>query len=88
MRGARRRTAWEDDNLNEALGAGARSNKDLLINLSEDETRGATVTRLIGSIDLTSQTVAGAWGTTLLDIGIQVVSADAFNAAAVPDAYV
>ena len=80
-----RRTSWEDMIADSSITSGSFRNLDMLPNLTADETRGTTVTRIIGSINLFSGTVAGAWGKQIVDIGIGVISEDAFNAGAVPD---
>ena len=82
---ARRRTSWEDNLVNISVASGSRTNPDLMVNLSEDETRGTTITRVILDLWLFSTTVAGAWGIQKFDLGMQIVSVDALNAAAVPD---
>ena len=80
-----RRAQWEDESIAQTMGAGVTSNFDLLSNLSEDERRGHTLTRLILDLTFNSITVAGAWGIMKMDLGVGVVSVAALNADAVPD---
>ena len=80
-----RRTSWEDLVADIIVTSGAQQDVDLLNNLSDDESRGLTVTRVIGTIHMFSGTIAGAWGKQILDMGIGVVSVDAVAANAFPD---
>ena len=80
-----RRTAWEDELINFNVGDGNQASTQLMSTITADEARGTTLTRLIFELALYSTTVAGAWGTQLVDIGIAVLDEDAFTAGALPD---
>ena len=77
-----RSVAWEDRVLDSTIAVGGTSINDLMPNLTEDETRGATVTRLIGTMTWWSNTIGGAYGIQVLSIGIGMVGRTAFVAGA------
>ena len=80
-----RRTRWIDTLVAESTTNLGQDIESLLAGMSTDSTRGLTVTRVIGDLWLSSGTVAGAWGTQQVSIGIGVVSQEAFVANAIPD---
>ena len=53
--------------------------------LSQADAQGLTLTRLIGTLSMGSSTVAGAWGTGRLAVGVGIASREAFTAGIVPD---
>jgi len=80
-----RQVRWIEKEVNQAIAAAGQDVKSMMGGLSTDQTRGMTVTRLIGRVGFSSATVAGAWGVNVLDIGIGVVSQEGFAAGVVPD---
>ena len=80
---AKRRLAWADTLLSNTLST-SQLNFDLLVNAPTVDT--ITVTRLIGHIVITPATLTiAASYIDRVDVGIQVVSSEAFGAAALPD---
>ena len=67
------------------VASGSQGILQMILTLTADENRGATITRLIAEFALSSTTVAGAWGKQLVDLGLAMIERDAFSAAAVPD---
>ena len=80
-----RRTSWQDRIISTTVVSGGVLNNDMLIDISRDEGRGATIGRLIADITIFSTTVAGAWGLQIVDIGFGMIERDALAASAVPD---
>ena len=80
-----RRTAWEDELIDFNVSDAGQSSTQLMSTITADESRGTTLTRLIYELAVFSTTVAGAWGTQFLDLGIAVLDEDAFVAGALPD---
>ena len=76
---------WHDELVNTAIASGAQGIRDVMGNLSQDETRGSTIVRVILDLDISASPTNGVIGTQMVDIGLGVVSEDAFAASAVPD---
>ena len=60
-------------------------NISLITGLNPNDLRGCTVIRTLISLDLCSQTVAGAWGVQRCDMAIGIASQEAFAAGVLPD---
>ena len=80
-----RPTDWVDTLVNLEVPAGSQSQTSLVTGLAPSDMRGMTVIRTIIMIQMFSNTVAGAWGVTLGDLGIGIASQEAFVAGVVPD---
>ena len=80
-----RRTDWVDTILNEVPTSGGQASDSLLGGLSEQDTRGLTLIRMILAFSLTSESIAGAYGIQSIDVGVGVVSQEAFAAGIFPD---
>ena len=81
----RRRTNWIDTTFYTLLASGSQSVRSLFSELSQRDVAGLTITRTIIDLGFSSTTVAGAWGTQRLSMGICLVSSEAFSAGVVPD---
>jgi len=79
-----RKTFWHDRLFSISVSTGAQSVTDLLTSLSQDETRGITIARTVIRLAMVSPTAVSD-GSQALDIGLAMVSSDAFGAGAVPD---
>ena len=84
-RAPRRRTRWVDTHVQINTATGAQSVVELLQSAGDIDTREWTITRLIGMIVMGSTTVAGAWGTQAMTMGIGVISREAVTGGAFPD---
>ncbi len=82
---SRRATDWIDTNLIAATATGAQSLVSLMSGVAPVNVRRQTLVRTIIELDLYSLTVAGAWGTQVIDIGIGITSQEAFAAGVVAD---
>jgi len=82
---ARRPTTWEDTIIARDLPSGTQQLNGLVLGLSAQDQRQATVIRTIISLWLHSTTVAGAWGAQRIDLAIGMISLDAFTAGESPD---
>ncbi len=80
-----RPTDWVDTVHSTAVVSGGQAVNSLLGALAPEDYRGATLIRTILAIGLTSTTVAGVWGTQVVDMAIGIASQEAFNAGIVPD---
>jgi len=80
-----RPTGWTDSLITLQVASGAQGSQSLITEFTTADLRGATIVRLVIKLDPMSQTVAGAWGSQLFDIGIGIVSQDAFAASVFPD---
>ena len=80
-----RPTDWQDTVFNQSAVAGAQNSISLDGVLTAADLRGTTLIRTIIRLNLQSATVAGAWGSQRADIGIGIVSRDAFTAGSFPD---
>ena len=80
-----RRTRWLDTLIGQGVSSGSQAAIELQQSAADIDVREWTVTRLIGTISLSSATVAGAWGTQRCDMGIGVISREAVNAGSFPD---
>ena len=81
----RRRTAWIDTKLNFAIPIAGEDIKSLLSTTIPTETRGYTLTRMIGRIDVCVADATAAFAIQSATMGIAVVSQEAFLAGVVPD---
>ena len=81
----RRRTTWQDTFLQNNTVSGAQSLIALDGVLSVADSQGLTLTRLIGDISCSSNTVAGAFGVERFSFGVGMASREAFAAGIVPD---
>ena len=80
-----RPTDWQDTILNLPATSGNSNSLALDGVLTAVDLRGTTLIRTIIRLNVQSATVAGAWGTQRLDLGIGIVSREAFTAGALPD---
>ena len=80
-----RRTAWEDTLFDSTVLSGGAASPTLMVGLTRDESRGLTITRMIGELSFASNTIAGAFGNQIIDIGIAILDRDAIAASAHPD---
>jgi len=80
-----RMTDWVDTVISLGAGDGAQATASLLTGLAPVNLRGATVIRSIIELDLSSASVAGAWGVQRLDFGIGVADQEAHAAGVLPD---
>ncbi len=82
---ARRRTAWDDQLLNVELTSGSQEEFQLLPAVTDPQKRGYTLVRMLFNLVMAPSTPGAVSGQMATDIGIALVSADAFTAGAVPD---
>ena len=80
-----RRGRWIDALVNKVTGAGAQSSETLFPGVGQEDLRNATIVRTVASLWLASTTVAGAWGTGTLDLGMGIISQDSIAASVFPD---
>ena len=80
-----RETFWVDNPISFGMTSGGRITVSLFTGTPPINTRRATIVRFILRLSAYSESVAGAWGINLIDLGIGVVSQEAFNAGAIPD---
>ena len=83
--GARRRRLWETLGHAATIANGAQTFVDLLQNIPDTEQMGLTVTRLLFDMWFTPDVGTGADGAQMVDVGIGLVSEEAFNAGILPD---
>jgi len=82
----RRPSDWLDTRVALSLPVGGQVIQSLMGAVSNIEARRYTVVRSLLRMGLSSQTIAGAYGVTKVDIAIGVISVEAFTgAAAIPD---
>ena len=77
---AKRRTRWVDDHVGATIANGGQLNTSLWGAVLQNDLWGGTITRVVGTLDLVSTTVAGVWGVQEAFIGMGVVSQEAFAA--------
>ncbi len=82
---ARRATDWIDTVFRSDTASGAQSLFSLMTGVAPVNVRRQTLVRTLITMDLFSTTVAGAWGTQSVDIGIGITSQEAFAAGVVAD---
>jgi len=80
-----RKTDWVDTIIDLTPAPGGQDSVTLLTGLTANDMRGATLIRTILRLAYGSTTVAGAWGTSRIDIAIGIISTEAFSAGAFPD---
>ena len=80
-----RPTDWVDTQVDSGISAGGQVIKSLITGLAPEEMRGVTAIRTIISLSVFSQTIAGSWGLSRVDMAIGVTSQEAFAAGVVPD---
>ena len=80
-----RKPAWEDTLVDTNVISGSVASPTMMTGLDRDEARGLTITRLIGRLDFSSATVAGAYGHQIIDVALAVLDRDAIAASALPD---
>jgi len=79
-----RATTWMDTVMDRDVLANGVSFESLL-NTGFDLTRGVTAIRTLVTLGLSSLSVAGAWGTARVYVGIGIASQEAFAASVLPD---
>ena len=80
-----RATDWIDTLIDTSVAGGAQSLTSLMTGVVPVNVRRQTLIRTILMLELFSATIAGAWGTEVLDIGIGITSQEAFAASVVAD---
>ena len=80
-----RPTIWIDSRIGIAPTSGGSANSSLFGALSPTELTRSTITRMLIRLEFVSETVAGAWGVQLADVGIGITSQEAFAASTLPD---
>jgi len=81
----RRGTAWDDQMLDVLLTNGSQEEFQLLPAVTDPQKRGYTLVRMLFNMTFTAAVPGAVSGQMHTDIGIALVSADAFVAGAVPD---
>ncbi len=82
---AKRRTYWIDNRIDMTIATGAAATTTMFENNPPIDIRGHTVIREVIDLYAHSNTVAGAFGTQVLDIAMGIASQEAFNAGVFPD---
>jgi len=82
---SRRATDWIDTLFGETVATGAQQLVSLMTGVAPVNVRRQTLIRTLITLDVTSETVAGVWGTQTLDLGIGITSQEAFAAGVVAD---
>ena len=82
---AKRLVDWTDNFVGLQIASGAQAETRLDGGVTDVVARTLTVVRTIISLDISSDTVAGAWGLQELFFGIGVFSREAFNAGIFPE---
>jgi len=80
-----RPTDWMDTLVNETVGSGTQGVVPLSTALVAADSARATVIRTIVRLYTMSTSVAGAWGTQVVDMAIGIASQEAFTASVLPD---
>ena len=80
-----RMTDWVDTIVGLTVTSGGQDQDSLMTGLAPLNLRGTTLIRTIISLGLSSQTVAGAYGTQRLDMAIGIASQEAFAATVLSD---
>jgi len=81
----KRASDWIDTSLNLVVASGAQGSLSLMTGVAPVNVRRQTLVRTIIGLQMNSTTVAGAWGTQIMDLGIGITSQEAFAAGALPD---
>ena len=84
--GVRRLTAWDDTFVDFQSLDNTRNEQLLVGNVADPEKRGCTLIRLILGLHVVAAAPGAASGMTVVSVGIQLSSDDAFTASAVADA--
>jgi len=82
---SRRATDWIDTLVVAQVATGAQTLQSLMTGVAPVNVRRQTLVRTILELDLYSETVAGVWGTQIIDLGIGITSQEAFAAGVVAD---
>ncbi len=82
---SRRATDWIDSTVLQQTATGSQDLVSLMTGVAPVNVRRQTLIRTIIELRCYSVTVAGAWGTQLVSIGIGIASQEAFAAGTVPD---
>ena len=82
----RRGTAWDDELISAQVANGAQDARLVIQNVADPEKRGCTLVRVIVHLWLQASAPGASNGTMSLDIGVCLVSDDAFAAGALPEA--
>jgi len=80
-----RRTKWSDRLLDDTTPSGVQSRFNLMSALDIDERQGITIVRQLITLTIMPSPTNGVVGVQRCDMGIGLVSADAFTAAVMPD---
>ncbi len=80
-----RRTRWVDNVISISTASTGQQISNLRGGLSVTDLQGSTITRLIVGLDISSNTVAGAWGKARFSVGIGLASEQALLGGSVPD---
>ncbi len=80
-----RQMDWIDTRIGLTVASGAQGNTDVDGGSTQVVQRGTTIIRTIISIHLASTTVAGAWGTQIIDMAIGIADRESFSASVLPD---
>ena len=81
----RRASDWIDTTVDRGIASAAQDLFSLMTGVAPVNVRRQTLVRTLITLDLFSETVAGAWGVQQLDIGIGITSQEAFAAGVVAD---
>ncbi len=81
----RRASDWIDTNIGFQTATGAQTLTSLMTGVAPVNVRRQTLVRTIIGLSLYSASVAGAWGTQTIDLGIGITSQEAFAAGVVAD---
>jgi len=80
-----RETFWIDNLINIGMASGGQNNQSLMTGTPPINARRATIVRIVYELHLFSESIAGACGVNLVDIGMGVASQEAFNAGVLAD---
>ena len=81
----RRASDWIDTLYSDTTATGAQTLTSLMTGVAPVNVRRQTLVRTLISVYLQSATVAGVWGTQIVDLGIGITSQEAFAASVVAD---
>ena len=85
IRGPRRQTSWDDQLFNFDTASGSRVDFLLVQNVSDTESRGLTLARMILGFTFLPSVPGVASGSQAISIGVALASDDAFAAGALPE---
>ena len=80
-----RQMDWIDTRIGQSTASGTQDSTDIDGGSTQLVQRGTTIIRTIVSLDLFSETVAGAWGVQTMDIAIGIADREAFTSGVLPD---